>query len=303
MTKNLILLVSLLALSGSCLADKVEPRWTTSVEAKGTSSNQAQNRLSASEVNVGGLEEDAHSRSIARGDRRTISKSHGNTYTQDGLNFADAISNAEQSGVGTTVANSELTSKFLKEGEEALPLQKDGKVNFERAGGFPTEISLSHGVKANNRVYRNSGSSALGKNTRSGASSSGSTILNSQTLTSENYAHGEKASTMSAGLGWAEGRQNTAGTMDSTIANGKNASVNNKSEQHSNSRASKAGTQSIANATRANGSADTASKTMSTNYGNGSAVGQVVSQNHLNNSATIANAKAFMPNYKVNRSA
>lgn len=301
MTKNLILLVSLLALSGSCLADKVEPRWTTSVEAKGTSLNTNTNNQSATETNVTGLEEVAHSRSIGRGDRKTKSKSFGNTHTQNNLNFADSKSDATQNGVGTTMANSELTSNFLNEGEEELPLQKDGMVKFERAGGFPTEISLSDGVKANNRVYRNSGASALGKNVRSSAAVSGATILNLQTITSENNAHGDTASVMSAGLGWAEGRQNTAGTIDSTVSNGKNASVTNQSEQHSNSRASKAGTQSIANATKLAGTAETASKTMATNYGNGVAVGQVVSQNDLDNSSTLSSAKSYLPNFRVVR--
>ena len=177
--KTLILLVSILALTNVLKADKVAPRRTTSVEAKGTSRNEHRNRQSASEVNVHGLQEDAHSRSIAKGDRNTLSKSFGDTHTQDDLDFADAKSDAEQNGVGSTLANSELTSNFLREGENELPLQDNNAIRFERGGGFPTEISLSDFRAGKNRVMRHSGSSALGRNVRSSASISGSTMLNS----------------------------------------------------------------------------------------------------------------------------
>ena len=303
--KTLILLVSTLALADVLIADKVAPRRTTSVEAKGTSRNEAANRQSASEVNVHGLQEDAHSRSIAKGDRNTLSKSFGDTHTQDDLDFADAKSDAEQNGVGSTLANSELTSNFLKPGEDELPAQDNNAIRFERGGGFPTEISLSNHRAGRNRVMRHSGSSALGRKVRSSASISGSTMLNLQTVTSENNAHGEKASVLAAGLQFAEGRQNQAGSFDSGLANGVNASVTNQSAVHSNSRAAKAETQTVANAERGRGAdgreelADTAVKTQAVNIGNGTVFGQVKTRNDLDVSSTLANAKAFRSNYNV----
>ena len=297
--KTLILLVSILALTNVLKADKVAPRRTTSVEAKGTSRNEHRNRQSASEVNVHGLQEDAHSRSIAKGDRNTLSKSFGDTHTQDDLDFADAKSDAEQNGVGSTLANSELTSNFLREGENELPLQDNNAIRFERGGGFPTEISLSDFRAGKNRVMRHSGSSALGRNVRSSASISGSTMLNSQTVTSENNANGDKASVLSAGLGFSEGRQNQAGSFDSALANGVNASVTNQSAFHSNSRAAKAESQSVSNAERQDELADTAAKVQAVNIGNGTVFGQVKTRNDLNVSSTLANAKAFRSNFNV----
>ena len=301
MRKTLSLLLSVLAFSAAVTADKVNPRRTTSVEAKGTSRNENGVNQSASEVNVHGLQEDSHARSIGKGDRNTISKSFGDSLTQDNLDFADAKSDAEQSGVGTTLSNSELTSKFLVPGEENLPLQNDSEILFERAGGFPTEISLSDGVLANNRVYRNSGASSLGRNTRSSASIVGSTMLNLQTVTSENNAQGDRASTLSAGLGFAEGRENQTGSFESTIANGDNASVTNQSAQHSNSRAAKSETQSVANAVNRDGIADTASKSQAVNIGNGVVFGQVVSRNDVKTTSTLSNAKSYRPNFDVVR--
>ena len=296
------LLLTTLVLSPALVnADKVNPRRTTSVEAKATSRNQHLNKQSASEVNVHGLQEDSHARSIGKGDRNTISKSFGNTHTQDNLDFADVKSDAEQDGVGTTLSNSELTSKFLVPGEEWLPLQNDREILFERAGGFPTEISGSDGVLANNRVYRNSGASALGRNTRSSASIVGSTILNLQTITSENSAQSDRGSILSAGLGFAEGRENQTGSFESAIANGANASATNQSAQHSNSRAAKSETQSVANAVRTGGTADTAVKTQAVNIGNGSAFGQAVTRNDELTSSTLANAKAYRSNFDVVR--
>lgn len=299
--KTLILLVSILALTGRLAADKVAPRRTTSVEAKGTSRNEVSNRQSASEVNVHGLQEDAHSRSIAKGDRNTLSKSFGDTHTQDDLDFADAKSDAEQNGVGSTLANSELTSNFLREGENELPLQDNNAIRFERGGGFPTEISLNDHRAGMNRVMRHSGSSALGRRVRSSASVVGSTMLNLQTVTTENNANGEKASVLSAGLGFSEGRQNQSGSFDSALANGVNASVTNQSAHHSNSRSAKSESQSVANAERdSNGElADTAAKVQAVNIGNGTVFGQVKTRNDLNVSSTLANAKAFKSNYNV----
>ena len=297
--RNLLSLVLLLCISHLATADKVAPRRTTSVEAKGTSRNEHRNRQSASEVNVHGLQEDAHSRSIAKGDRNTLSKSFGDTHTQDDLDFADAKSDAEQNGVGSTLANSELTSNFLREGENELPLQDNNAIRFERGGGFPTEISLSDFRAGKNRVMRHSGSSALGRNVRSSASISGSTMLNSQTVTSENNANGDKASVLSAGLGFSEGRQNQAGSFDSALANGVNASVTNQSAFHSNSRAAKAESQSVSNAERQDELADTAAKVQAVNIGNGTVFGQVKTRNDLNVSSTLANAKAFRSTYNV----
>lgn len=303
--KTLTLLVSILALTGKLTADKVAPRRTTSVEAKGTSRNEAFNRQSASEVNVHGLQEDAHSRSIAKGDRNTLSKSFGDTHTQDDLDFADAKSDAEQNGVGSTLANSELTSNFLRAGENELPVQDNNAIRFERGGGFPTEISRSKHRAGLNRVMRHSGSSALGRKVRSSASISGSTMLNLQTITSENNANGEKASVLAAGLGFGEGRQNQAGAFDSGLANGVNASVTNQSAFHSNSRAAKSESQTVTNAERGIGAdgkeelADTAAKVQAVNIGNGTVFGQVKTRNDLNVSSTLANAKAFKSNYNV----
>jgi hypothetical protein len=299
MFKNLFLTLSLLALANKIVADKVNPRWTISAESKGTSRNELSDRQSASEVNVHGLEEDTHARSIAKGDRNTRSKSFGDSLAQSNLNFSDAKSDADQDGVGTTLANSELTTKFLKQGEDLLPLQSGNSVLFERAGGFPTEASLSNNRLANNRVYRNSGASALGRRVRSSASIAGSTMLNLQTITSQDNAHGEKASVLSAGLGFAEGRQNQTGSFNNALANGRNASVTNQSEHHSNSRAGKSGTQSVANAERVDGIADTASKTQAVNIGQGSVVAQVDTRNDLNVSSTLSNAKAYKSNYRV----
>ena len=152
MFKNLFLALSLLALTNRISADKVEPRWVISAESKGTSRNEVGDRQSASEVNVKGLEEEINARSIAKGDRNTKSQSIGDSLSQSNLNFADAKSDAEQDGVGTTLANSELTTKFLQEGEENMPVQGDDEVRFERAGGFPTEASLSDTRRANNRA-------------------------------------------------------------------------------------------------------------------------------------------------------
>ena len=303
--KTLILLVSLLALTDVITANKVAPRRTTSVEAKGTSRNEAHNRQSASEVNVHGLQEDAHSRSIAKGDRNTLSKSFGDSHTQDNLDFADAKSDAEQNGVGSTLANSELTSNFLQPGEDMLPPQDRNAIRFERAGGFPTEISQNRYRAGLNRVMRHSGSSALGRNVRSSASISGSTMLNLQTVTSENNAHGDKASVLAAGLGFSEGRQNHSGAFDSALANGRNASVTNQSAFHSNSRAAKSETQSVTNAERGVNAlgqvelADTAAKTQAVNIGNGTVVGQVKTRNDLNVSSTLSNAKAYKSNFNV----
>ena len=297
--KTLILLVSILAVTNVLNANKVAPRRTTSVEAKGTSRNEAGDRQSASEVNVHGLQEDAHSRSIAKGDRNTLSKSFGDTHTQDDLDFADAKSDAKQNGVGSTLANSELTSNFLRRGEDELPLQDNGAIRFERGGGFPTEISRNSYRAGRNRVMRHSGSSALGRRVRSSASIAGSTMLNLQTITSENNANGEKASVLAAGLGFAEGRQNQAGSFDSALANGVNASVTNQSAFHSNSRAAKAESQSVTNAERRGELADTAAKVQAVNIGNGTVFGQVKTRNDLNVSSTLANAKAFRSNFNV----
>ena len=297
--KTLILLVSILAVTNVLNANKVAPRRTTSVEAKGTSRNEAGDRQSASEVNVHGLQEDAHSRSIAKGDRNTLSKSFGDTHTQDDLDFADAKSDAKQNGVGSTLANSELTSNFLREGEDELPLQDNGAIRFERGGGFPTEISRNNYRAGRNRVMRHSGSSALGRRVRSSASIAGSTMLNLQTITSENNANGEKASVLAAGLGFSEGRQNQAGSFDSALANGVNASVTNQSAFHSNSRAAKAESQSVTNAERRGELADTAAKVQAVNIGNGTVFGQVKTRNDLNVSSTLANAKAFRSNFNV----
>lgn len=302
MGKNLFLLLSVLALSGAAFANKVNPRRTTSVESKGTSRNETSNRQSASEVNVHGLQEDAHARSIGKGDRNTLSKSFGDSHTQNDLDFTDARSDAEQDGVGTTLANSELTSNFLQEGEDELPLQNASQVRFERAGGFPTEASLSDYRLADNRVYRNAGASSLGRNPRSSASIAGSTMLNLQTITSETNAQGDRASVLSAGMGFAEGRGNQAGTFHNTLANGANASVTNQAAHHSNSRAAKGETQSVANAERVDGIADTASKTQAVNIGNGSVFGQVKTRNDLNVSSTLSNAKAYRSNFDVVRS-
>jgi len=303
--RNCLSLCLILSLSHLAFSDKVAPRRTTSVEAKGTSRNEASNRQSASEVNVHGLQEDAHSRSIAKGDRNTLSKSFGDTHTQDDLDFADAKSDAEQNGVGSTLANSELTSNFLREGENELPLQDNNAIRFERGGGFPTEISRSKNRAGLNRVMRHSGSSALGRRVRSSASIAGSTMLNLQTITSENNANGDKASVLAAGLGFSEGRQNQAGAFDSALANGVNASVTNQSAFHSNSRAAKSESQSVANAERGRGPhgkeelADTAAKVQAVNIGNGTVFGQVKTRNDLNVSSTLANAKAFKSNYNV----
>jgi len=297
--KTLILLVSILAVTNVLNANKVAPRRTTSVEAKGTSRNEAGDRQSASEVNVHGLQEDAHSRSIAKGDRNTLSKSFGDTHTQDDLDFADAKSDAKQNGVGSTLANSELTSNFLREGEDELPLQDNGAIRFERGGGFPTEISRNNYRAGRNRVMRHSGSSALGRNVRSSASIAGSTMLNLQTITSENNANGDKASVLAAGLGFSEGRQNQAGSFDSALANGVNASVTNQSAFNSNSRAAKAESQSVTNAERRDELADTAAKVQAVNIGNGTVFGQVKTRNDLNVSSTLANAKAFRSNFNV----
>lgn len=291
----------MLSISHLSRANKVNPRRTTSVESKGTSRNQLSDRQSASEVNVHGLQEDAHARSIAKGDRNTLSKSFGDSHTQDTLNFTDAKSDADQDGVGTTLANSELTSNFLQEGEDELPLQDNDQVKFERAGGFSTEASLSDNRLADNRVYRNGGSSSLGKNPRSSASIAGSTMLNLQTVTSETNAQGEKASVLAAGLSFAEGRTNQTGTFDNALANGANASVTNQSASHSNSRAAKSETQSVTNAERVEGIADTASKTQAVNIGNGSVFGQVITRNDLNVSSTLSNAKAYRSNFDVIR--
>ena len=301
MNKTLTLLY-VLSLSQIVFADKVEPRWTTSVETKATSRNEMNDRQSASETNVNGLQEDSHARSIAKGDRNTLSKSFGDTHSQSNLDFADAKSDAEQDGVGTTLANSELTTKYLKENEEVLPKQGDDVIKFERSGGFPTEASLSNNRKADNRVYRNSGSSSLGKKVRSSGSIAGSTMLNLQTITSENNSQGEKASTLSAGLGFAEGRKNQAGSFDNALSNGNNASIINQSAMHSNSRGSKAETQSVANAERVDGVADTASKTQAVNIGEGSAFGNAITRNDLNVSSTMTNAKAYQSNYKAKKS-
>ena len=305
MRNSLYLLFVTLSISHLAMANKYAPRRTTSVEAKGTSRNESGNRQSASEVNVHGLQEDAHSRSIARGDRNTLSKSFGDSHTQDNLDFADAKTDAEQNGVGSTLANSELTSNFLGEGENQLPLQDNGAIRFERGGGFPTEISRSNYRAGMNRVMRHSGSSSLGRNVRSSASISGSTMLNHQTVTSENNAHGDKASVLSAGLGFSEGRQNHSGAFDSALANGVNASVTNQSAFHSNSRAAKSETQSVTNAERGRNAlgqielADTAAKTQAVNIGNGTVVGQVKTRNDLNVSSTLSNAKAFKSNFDV----
>ena len=301
--KTLILLISVLALADGFTANKVAPRRTTSVESKGTSRNQVQNRQSASEVNVHGLQEDAHARSIAKGDRNTVSKSFGDSHTQNDLDFADAKSNAAQNGVGSTLANSELTSNFLKEGEDEMPAQDNNAIRFERGGGFPTEISMNDFRAGQRRVMRHSGSSALGRRVRSSASISGSTMLNLQTVTSENNAHGEKASVLAAGLGFSEGTQNQAGAFDSALANGANASVTNQSAFTSNNRAAKAETQSVTNAERVDGIADTASKTQAVNIGNGTVFGQVKTHNNLNVSSTLSNAKAFRSNFDVVKTA
>ena len=126
-------------------------------------------------------------------------------------------------------------------------------------------------------------------------------MLNLQTVTSETNAQGEKASVLAAGLGFAEGRTNQAGSFDNALANGANASVTNQSAHHSNSRAAKAETQSVANAERVDGIADTASKTQAVNIGNGSVFGQVISRNDLNVSSTLSNAKAYRSNFDVVR--
>jgi hypothetical protein len=293
--------VLFLSLSHLTLANKVNPRWTTSVETKATSRNESGDRQSASEANVHGLQEDTHARSIAKGDRNTRSKSFGDSHAQNDLDFADARSDAQQDGVGTTLANSELTSNFLTEGEDLMPGQDDNAILFERAGGFPTEASLSDRRGADNRVYRNSGSSALGRRVRSSASIAGSTMLNMQTVTSQNNAHGEKASVLAAGLGFAEGRRNQTGAFDNALANGKNASVTNQSAMHSNSRAAKSETQSVANAERVDGIADTASKTQAVNIGEGSVFGNADTRNDLNVSSTLTNAKAYRSNYDAVR--
>ena len=295
-------LLCIFSLSHIVITNKVEPRWTTSVETKATSRNEMNDRQSASETNVNGLQEDSHARSIAKGDRNTLSKSFGDTHSQSNLDFADAKSDAEQDGVGTTLANSELTTKYLKEDEEILPEQGDDLIKFERAGGFPTEASLGDFTKADNRVYRNSGSSSLGKKVRSSGSIAGSTMLNLQTITSENNSHGEKASTLSAGLGFSEGRRNQTGSFDNALSNGNNASVTNQSAMHSNSRAAKSETQSVANAERVDGVADTASKTQAVNIGEGSAFGNAITRNDLNVSSTLTNAKSYRSNYDVVKS-